>query len=222
MRRNIYAHNLNVNLYLYLSFITVLSVIERPPIQARAEAKLASLTAAVEQVLRRTPVQQVGVAALAKEAGVSTAYLYTRFAGKQALIDHVLDEFLTQQKTSLELLLGQGRWSIGLQDRLRWLAGQMQDARRQHEGKIRALFDLVPDNNRWLSLTAADVVVDWLMDCRHEIRREDPRAAISTVLKLLTLGLQTAPLLKPGQPGADMDAEEMVSVAWSYLRYAQE
>lgn len=190
--------------------------------QARAEVKLANLTAAVERVLRHSPVHQVSVAALAEEAGVSSAYLYTRFPSKQALIDHVLDDFLREQKTSLELLLRQGRWSIGLHDRLRWLTAQMQSAREQHEGKIRALFDLRPDSNRWLSLTTAPVVVDWLMDCRAEIHHDEPRTAISTVLNLLTLTLQTAPLLPSGQPGADLGHEEMVAMTWSYLRHAPE
>ena len=74
----------NLNLNLGLGFDMPIDPLKHRPRQARSEAKLDALMNAVEILLREKPYNDVSVAELAVEAGVSPAYLYTRFENKQA------------------------------------------------------------------------------------------------------------------------------------------
>lgn len=193
--------------------------IKRKPIQARSAANTASLMEAVETVLREKPVNAVSVADLAGAAGVSTAYLYTRFSSKQALLDHVIEKFLEEQRQAGELIFASGKWTEDLEGRLVWLAKQFGISLDHHRGKIRALNEMTfgQEPGAWLELTAAGYMKEWLLACSDEITHPQPELAVTVVIQMMTLGLQASAVLNVNHPGASVPAEEVVRMALSYL-----
>lgn len=152
---------------------------------------------------------------LARAAGLSPAYLYTRFDNKQALLDHVIGTFLERQESAIKLLFIQGKWEQGLEGRLRWLARQFQGLLDQHRGKIRALTEMHAGDdaaNAWLELTTRGYVRDWLLACADEIRHSDPLGAVTTVLQLFTLALQSG-------AATAIQADDVVRMALLYLTH---
>jgi AcrR family transcriptional regulator len=174
---------------------------------------------AVETVLREKPVYAVSVADLAAAAGVSSAYLYTRFESKQALLDHVIGSFLEEQRQTGELIFASGKWTEDLEGRLIWLARQFRQSLAQHRGKIRALNEMTfgQEAGAWLELTAAGYMKEWLLACSDEIKHPEPEVAVTVVLQMMTLGLQASPVLNVNHPGASVPAEEIVRMALGYL-----
>lgn len=66
----------------------------RPPQQARSRAALQKLLTAAEDVLVNQGLDDFTVAAVAEQAGVSVGGVYRRFAGKEQLIDAVVERML--------------------------------------------------------------------------------------------------------------------------------
>lgn len=66
----------------------------RPPQQARSRAALQKLLTAAEEVLVSQGLAGFTIAAVAEHAGVSVGGVYRRFAGKEQLLDAVLDALL--------------------------------------------------------------------------------------------------------------------------------
>ncbi len=198
--------------------------LKRPPRQARAEASLDALTEAVEKLLRDKPFNDVSVAELAAEAGVSPAYLYTRFENKQALLDYVVSGFLAEQNERAGDLLAPERWrGVGLETRLARLANQFVAAARKHRGKMRALSEMAVSDETceageaWLKAAAGGQLRDWLLECRDEIHHPDPQNAVVFVLQMFALGLQSSHLLSPAHPAREVSTSELVHMALTYL-----
>lgn len=189
------------------------------PSQARSAEKLNDLVNAVEAVLRVKSASQVSVADLAREAGLSTAYLYTRFESKQALLDYVMERFLDEQRQAAEVIFNQGKWDQDLLGRLIWLAIQLRQSLENNLGKIRALNEVQGDSepSAWLDLTTTGHMKDWLLACDEEITHPDPDAAVTVVLQMMTLGLQARAVLNPLHPGASVASGEVVRMVYGYL-----
>jgi AcrR family transcriptional regulator len=68
----------------------------RPPQQARSRAALQKLLTTAEDVLINQGLDEFTIAAVAAQAGVSVGGLYRRFAGKEQLIEAVIDGLLAR------------------------------------------------------------------------------------------------------------------------------
>jgi AcrR family transcriptional regulator len=66
----------------------------RPPQQARSRAALQKLLTAAEDVLVNQGLDDFTIAAVAEHAGVSVGGVYRRFAGREQLIDAVVERML--------------------------------------------------------------------------------------------------------------------------------
>ncbi len=195
--------------------------LKHPPRQARSEAKLDALMNAVEILLREKPYNDVSVSELAAEAGVSPAYLYTRFENKQALMDYVVGRFLAEQKVRAAGLLEPDRWrGVGLKDRLARLANQFSAAAKTRPGILRALSVMsasLDTDNSWLDAAPGGQLRDWLLECRDEIAHPDPEAAVTFVLQMFALGFQATPTLSQNHPARNLPGRELVHMAHLYL-----
>ena len=195
--------------------------LKHPPRQARSEAKLDALMNAVEILLREKPYNDVSVAELAAEAGVSPAYLYTRFENKQALMDYVVGRFLTEQKERAAGLLEPERWrGVGLKERLARLANQFSAAAKARPGILRALSEMpssLDAGDAWINAAAGGQLRDWLLECRNEIAHPNPEDAVTFILQMFALGFQTAPTLSQNHPARNFSGRELVHMAHIYL-----
>lgn len=198
------------------------------PRQARSKARLAALTQATETLLRRTTPEDLTVNELAREAGVSAAYLYTRFDSKQALLDSLIHEFETGQRDKAARLLQPQLWEgIGLEERISRLARQFLTAARSHRGLMRAIFSRrvvrgvagqgEAEAEAGPSFGASDQILEWLMACRKEIAHEDPREAIRLSLLVLFSTLQVALFLDLAESAHRAIAREVVGMLTTYL-----
>lgn len=194
------------------------------PRQARSKARLAALTQATEAVLRRTTPEDLTVSELAREAGVSAAYLYTRFDSKQALLDSLIDEFETGQRDKAARLLRPELWEgVGLEERISRLANQFLTAARDHRGLMRAIFSrrvirgMAGGGEAGPSFGASNQILEWLMACRREIAHEDPREAIRLSLLVLFSTLQVGLFLDLGETAHRTIAREAVGMLTAYL-----
>ena len=194
------------------------------PIQARARARLAALTRATEAVLRRTAPEDLTVGEIAAEAGVSTAYLYTRFDNKQDLLDSLIEEFEAGQRAKAARLLRTEDWeAVALDERLSRLAGQFLTAAKDHRGLMRAIFSRrvihgMTDQQGGPSFGASRQVMEWLLECRDEISHDDPGDAVQLSLLVLFSTLQVGLFMDLPDSAHEAIARELVGMLTGYLR----
>jgi AcrR family transcriptional regulator len=195
------------------------------PRQARSRARLDALTRATEQVLRHNAPEDVTVGDLAKEAGVSTAYLYTRFDNKAALLDSLIDDFESGQREKAARLLKPEHWrAVGLAERFTRLANQFSEAAMEHRGLMRAIFSrrvirgLAADSDGGVEFGASDQILEWLMECRDEVAHDKPRDAMRLALLVLFSTLQVGLFMDLDEPTRRAIAAEVVGMAVGYLR----
>ena len=87
-------------------------------------SKLEKIREAAITLISRNGLANASVANIAQEAGVSTGYLYRHYAGKEELLNDLLDRVLTR---------------IG--DRIALLASEMAGPREAVEGMVRYIFE---------------------------------------------------------------------------------
>ena len=90
----------------------------KPALQTRSQQTRDKLVAALERLLRNKPFEQISVAEIAQEAGVSVGAVYTRFENKDAFIpvlfdlykarlqDHASDQKAEAEQTRARLAVG--------------------------------------------------------------------------------------------------------------------
>src|SRR5690242_8232659 len=81
-----------------------------PPRQARSRASLGRLTAALEDVIAERGVANLTVHEVARRAGLAVGTLYTRFAGKDALLRAFTVAFFGRARRTADALLDDARW----------------------------------------------------------------------------------------------------------------
>ena len=82
----------------------------RPPRQARSQASLDRLLAAVERVIAERGVARLTVQEVARRAGLATGTLYTRFENKDALLRTFTVAFFGRARRTADSLLDDTRW----------------------------------------------------------------------------------------------------------------
>jgi len=195
-----------------------------PPQQSRSRAKVESLAIATEKLLRQKPFKEITVAELARAAGVSPAYLYTRFSNKQGLLNYLIEEFQTKQQARAGQLLNPQRWqNVTLESRLARLANHFAKAADSHGGLLRAMSEM--DNeciqgDAWLVSGTGGNLCNWLLECDAEIQHPAPRQAVVFVLQIFAFCFQTRQFLGNAHPARNFSSQEMVCMASNYLKSA--
>ncbi|MBI1381499.1 MAG: TetR family transcriptional regulator [Planctomycetaceae bacterium] len=80
------------------------------PRQARSRAKEEALLGAAERLLGRARMEEIGVAQIAREAGVSVGTFYTRFRDKDALVPCLQERYSARLGELAPRLLDPERW----------------------------------------------------------------------------------------------------------------
>lgn len=80
------------------------------PRQARSRAKEEALLGAAERLLARARMEDIGVAQIAREAGVSVGTFYTRFRDKEALLPCLQERYSARLAELAPGLLDPVRW----------------------------------------------------------------------------------------------------------------
>lgn len=128
-------------------------------------SKLERIQEAAITLISRNGVANASVALIARQAGVSTGYLYRHYLSKEELMNDLLDRLLTR---------------IG--DRIAWLASGMNTLEESVQGMVRYIFETAaerPDHIRFclnlqndLSCPISERVLDRLKGLCEEIRRQ--------------------------------------------------
>ncbi|NKB90503.1 MAG: TetR family transcriptional regulator [Acidobacteria bacterium] len=201
----------------------------RTPGQARSRASLRRLLDSAETLLRRRPYGDITVQDLAAAASVSTGFLYTRFDGRAALLEYLVDTFAQQQREQTRAFFEASKWTgVGLEQRLNRLIEQMIDSVTEHRGIMRAIWD-----EQWAGRASAlpqgsvasvfpiPEIVEWLSECRNEIHHPSPQHAVPLALFMITNTLQV-PLLygTPKEIPENLPAmrREVLHMAMAYLQ----
>lgn len=194
------------------------------PRQARSKARLAALTQATESVLRHTAPEDVTVSQLAREAGVSAAYLYTRFDNKADLLDSLIEAFENGQREKATRLLKTELWlGVGLDERFVRLANQFVGAAAEHRGLMRAIFcrrvirGLAQDTDGGAGFGASGQILDWLLECRDEIAHDNPGDAVRLALLVLFSTLQVGLFMDLDETARKAIAGDVVRMITRYL-----
>lgn len=195
----------------------------RPPQQARSRAALQKLLTAAEDVLINQGLDAFTIAAVAEQAEVSVGGVYRRFAGKEQLIDAVIDGLLVRLEDTVAESLRAAQPSLAgvitafthaLADSLprsgrigAALVGSQRTPEMQERG-LRALTAL-----QRLFLDAATPYT-------HQIARAAPSTALTTTLRtILAAGAHRAAVEQWWPDGLSWThwASEIASMATTYL-----
>lgn len=152
----------------------------RPPQQARSRESLQKVLAAAEHVLASQGFEELTVAAVAEQAGMSVGAIYRRFSGKNQLLYAVKDQLLGQLESGVGEALGSAepglRGVVGAFTRA--LAGTFA----RHDRIFSELLDSQRAEGRDRGLQALAAIqrdfVEAAQPCLEEIRRADREEAI--------------------------------------------
>lgn len=204
----------------------------KPALQPRSRATRDKLVAALERLLRARAFEQISVAEIAREAGVSVGAVYTRFENKDAFIpvlfelykarltEHEADQRAAAEADSDHSLRGVLRRTLKVG------AGFM--AREAHLMRAVHLYARIrPEliGEGWAEITeAARTSLGMLYDqFAAEITHPDRERAVEALTYFLNTALIEAGLYPDLGPPAPRDmtlealAEELADFAWGYL-----
>src|SRR5262245_59911578 len=112
----------------------------RLPQQARSQATLDRLLAAVHGLLAERRFEDATVHELVRRAGSSVGVFYMRFRDKEALLHHFDQRFFDGARQLWEFLLDFSNWrGSSVAQILTVIVGRMVSKRRQNQGVLRTL-----------------------------------------------------------------------------------
>ncbi|MGJ3231857.1 MAG: TetR/AcrR family transcriptional regulator [Oceanicaulis sp.] len=201
----------------------------KPALQARSKKTRDSIVAALDRLLKDRPFEQVSVAEIAREAGVSVGAVYTRFENKDALIP-VLFELYQKRLEEEGARRAAEPAPEGLRDTLKAAMGQAWAMMERHGHLMRAAHlhaRLRPDlvGPEWEPMIEASRrSIRALVEAhRSEIQHPYPDLAAEALTYFLNTALIEAglyPDIGPPIPDALSNgrlAEELADFAWGYL-----
>lgn len=173
-----------------------------PPQQDRSRRSLDRILEATERLLQTRPFDELTVADIAREAGVSTGLLYSRFESKDEILPFLVDRFLRQQLRKFRSDLAPERSKAGLGERLAQLTGRIRGMGDESLGLLRAAAarrllrpDEIGEEERARSEKIRATGRTWLLASRDEVARDDPEAALEFVNWIVFLVGQLGPML---------------------------
>ncbi|MEQ8404590.1 MAG: TetR/AcrR family transcriptional regulator [Oceanicaulis sp.] len=202
---------------------------EKPALQARSKKTRDSIVAALDRLLKQRPFEQVSVAEIAREAGVSVGAVYTRFENKDALIPVLFELYQKRLEEETERQAAAPA-PEGLRATLKSAMGRAWTMMERHGHLMRAAHlhaRLRPDlvGPEWEPLIensrrSIRALIDHHSD---EIRHPDPALAAETLTYFLNTALIEAGLYPdigpplPARLSGGALAEELADFAWGYL-----
>lgn len=204
----------------------------KPALQTRSQHTRDKLVAALERLLRQKAFEQISVAEIAHEAGVSVGAVYNRFENKDAFIpvlfelyksrldDHTVEQQSEAEQDPDETLRGVLRRTLRVG--ARYMAREAHLMRAVHlYARIRP--DLIGEGWEEITETARQSIGALYDHFDSEITQRDRTRAVETLAYFLNTALIEAglyPDLGPPAPrGLSLEAlaEELADFAWGYL-----
>jgi AcrR family transcriptional regulator len=185
----------------------------KPARQKRSEETLARILQGTMEALKDRDIETIGVDDIARASGLTTGALYSRFKGKDELLGFLLHSIQEKQLAELGRLLAREHWrGRPLAERIGWLVDQTRATGKAHPGVVRALIarQMKADaagNAEAARKSAAvvDLLSEWLLACREEVRVEEPETAVRTMVCWLATSVHTAVLYPAIYPGVSED-----------------
>ncbi|MEN8374325.1 MAG: TetR/AcrR family transcriptional regulator [Gemmatimonadota bacterium] len=198
-----------------------------PPLQRRSAKKLADILAATIELLEERSLEEIGVADIARRAGVSVGTIYTRFTDKEALLSFLIVQLLSKQVEGFRALFDPREWTgVALDARVLHFAHLVVASVQLQPGLQRAILlralgaarDRGPEEER-LQGEALDIAAAWLLECRAEMRVSHPEKSAPLAISLAMSLVQSRLLFGDAGDGADPDSlpEEIARMMLAYL-----
>jgi AcrR family transcriptional regulator len=155
------------------------------PRQARSRATLEKLLDSAEALLEQSLFEEVSIAEIARQAGVSVGNFYNRFPDKAALLDEVYARHEKLRASWFAERLSPDRWrDEPLAQRAQEMVGLLVRHFTSHRGLIRSFImyhrahdDRVTPAMRATGQAIYARLVDLLLERREEILHPDPETA---------------------------------------------
>lgn len=196
------------------------------PVQKRSRQSLDEIVNAVERLLETHGFAEITVAQIAAEAGVSAGLLYTRFGGKEELLDYVVQEFVREQRAAVaEALVVHEGEQPGIEERVDRLIDYLASFSVARRGLVRAAAGrrllrpaTMSEEEVGLTREIRAVALEWLLDGRPNVLRDPADAALSFTNYVLFLVVQIGTVLEtdPDRLAALLENLKLSMVA--YLR----
>jgi len=203
-----------------------------PPKQARSRAALSRLFGAVEQVIAERGVADLTVHEVAARAGLAVGTLYTRFAGKDALLRAFTADFFGRARRTAETVLDDSRWGeLPPRELVMAVVRMLVRSYRAKRGLLRALHLYVrshPDSEL-RALAAAFTgefvrrLTELLLRHRKAIAHPEPERAVLLGFLMVDAAAREMILFGDGRPPelAVPDPELIETLAQAYCRFLQ-
>src|SRR5262245_57774366 len=171
------------------------------PQQRRSLQTQERLLKSMESLLHEREADQISVEDIVERADVSVGAFYKRFSSKSDLLPLLYDRLHQTGRQVLRNELADARWQgRGLAERISALVDMVAAAHRYHFRVIRACvaahfnasLDLNPADQNVVREEMMQLLGDWLLECRDEIRHENPELAVRCGLYMCLQSLQTA------------------------------
>jgi AcrR family transcriptional regulator len=186
----------------------------RPPLQRRSAKKLADILAATIELLEERSLEDIGVADIARRAGVSVGTIYTRFTDKEALLSFLIVQLLGKQVEGFRTLFDSREWTgVALDARVFHFAHLLVASVQLQPGlqraillrALRAAWDRGQEEKR-LQADALHIAAAWLLECSAEMRVSHPEKSVPLAISLAMSLVQNRLLFGDGGDGADPDS----------------
>lgn len=203
-----------------------------PPLQERSERTLERLLSAARSALGKKSFDEVTLAELTEEAGVTVGAFYQRFPSKAALLEHLENEAYGEIREASAALFQVPPDADGatIRDLVRAFVAGMAETYQQHRGVMRELVQRSrsdEDRQRRRMDMTRDVVagaVDWMLLHEGEIGHPEPKRALGIALLFASSALRDVILFDETWAGRESDldvdvlVEELVQAVEAYLR----
>ncbi len=201
----------------------------RPVRQARSQATLERLLESTEALLENKGFEGVTVAEIAVRAGVSVGAVYSRFRDKDALLQCLLERFVTEATATADETLDIDRWQgASIEEITSEFVVFLVEIHRARIGLLRELVARargsgpVVERKEELIRHIGDRLCPLLLARADDITHPDPAFAVSFALRLV-LGCLEQAILSGGSTGYglptsdDRLAAELTRTYLSYL-----
>lgn len=199
----------------------------RAPQQQRSSETLARIVTAARELIDEQHFENVTMAEIAKRARVSVGNLYNRFANKDALLSHILDEMQSRQGKALARGLSpEAGARLPLADKVQMLVAGTDASIRANRGTVRAVVmrhaldsDKLTEEQKQASARMVDTVALWLGTGADNIPHPDPALACRMAAMITAIAFQYSALIDtPARMfGEDVFVTELERMIAAYL-----
>jgi AcrR family transcriptional regulator len=154
---------------------------------------MARILGATRDLLDDEPFEQLTVQQIADRAGCSVGAIYGRFSNKDAILPLLLELHYSELEEELRTRFAAEAWhGADLASRVTGLVGHLVETARRQRGLIRTLVlrnyqrpDSIPAAIRAAASRILTFLADFLLERRHEMRRDDEQTAVDIGLLMV-------------------------------------